>query len=68
MRLRCYHDQTIAEILTDSVTKMMMEADGIDARELETDAEARGSKLACGFKSPATGVAHAEAIDRHCGR
>jgi hypothetical protein len=23
MRLRCYHDQTIAEILTDSVTKMM---------------------------------------------
>jgi hypothetical protein len=36
MRLRCYHDQTIAEILTDSVTKMMMEADGIDARELET--------------------------------
>ena len=36
MRLRCYHGQTIAEILTDSVTKMMMEADGIDARELET--------------------------------
>jgi hypothetical protein len=36
MRLRCYHDQTISEMLTDSVTKMMMKADGIDAKELET--------------------------------
>jgi hypothetical protein len=37
MRLRCYHDQTISEVLTDSVTKMVMEADGIDAKELETE-------------------------------
>jgi hypothetical protein len=35
MSLRCYCDQTVAEILTDSVTKMVMEADGIDAKELE---------------------------------
>lgn len=37
MSLRCYRDQTVAEILSDSVTKMMMDADGIDARELETE-------------------------------
>jgi len=36
MRLRCYHDQTISEMLTDSVTKMVMKADGIDTKELET--------------------------------
>jgi hypothetical protein len=35
MRLLYDRDQTIAEILTDSVIKMMMEADGIDAKELE---------------------------------
>jgi hypothetical protein len=36
MRLRCYHDQTIAEMLTDSMTMMVMKADGIDVNELET--------------------------------
>jgi hypothetical protein len=31
-----YPGQSIAEILSDSVTMMVMEADGIDAKELET--------------------------------
>jgi hypothetical protein len=35
MSLRCYRDQTVAEILSDSVTRMVMDADGIDATELE---------------------------------
>ena len=36
MRLRCYHDQTIAEMLTDSMTMLAIKADGIDVNELET--------------------------------
>jgi hypothetical protein len=35
MRLLYCRDQTVAEILTDAVTKMVMEADGIDAKKLE---------------------------------
>jgi hypothetical protein len=35
MRLLYCRDQTVAEILTDTVTKMVMEADGIDAKKLE---------------------------------
>ena len=33
MSLRCYRDQTVAEILSDSVTRMVMDADCIDATE-----------------------------------
>ena len=35
MSLRCDRDQTVAEILSDSVTRMVMDADCIDATELE---------------------------------
>jgi hypothetical protein len=35
MRLLYCRDQTVAEILTDAVIKMVMEADGIDAKKLE---------------------------------
>ena len=62
MSLRCYRDQTVAEILSDSVTRMVMDADGIDATELESDVEARGAKLACGFSSPAQGMAYSQAM------